>query len=54
MALLEVKTGTIVFDENGMASFELPDGESIVNNPGCRSEPIIRLQKMLIKKLQTF
>lgn len=24
------KTGTIVFDENGMASFELPDGESIV------------------------
>ena len=24
------KTGTIVFDENGMASFELPDGELIV------------------------
>lgn len=24
------KTGTIVFDENGMAAFELPDGESIV------------------------
>lgn len=24
------KAGTIVFDENGMASFELPDGESIV------------------------
>lgn len=24
------KTGTIIFDENGMASFELPDGESIV------------------------